>query len=90
MVEKRDARLQWFNEDGTGNYDRQGTPWAGRFESLVQKARSRNAVKLVRQEKRSALLAMLRAMLAFRPKKRLTAEKALNSRWMKEWAVPEF
>lgn len=87
---EKDARLQWFNEDGTRNYDRLGTPWAERFESFVQKARSRNGMELVGQEERSALLAILRAMLAFRPEKRLTAEEALNSRWMKECAVPEF
>jgi len=32
---------------------------------------------------------MLRVMLAFRFEKMLTAEGALNSQWMKEWAVPE-
>lgn len=43
----------------------------------------------VGNEEKAALFAILKGMLAFRPRERLTAEEVLESGWMKEWALPE-
>lgn len=37
--ERWDARLQWFNEDGSRNSPDLGSPWAERFEKFVQRDR---------------------------------------------------
>lgn len=54
----------------------------------MQKPRRRDKIEEVRDEERDALVAMLRAMLVFRPEERLTAEEVMGSRWMRDWAVP--
>ena len=33
---------------------------------------------------------MLKAMIVFRPSERLAAEQVLNTRWMRECALPEW
>lgn len=46
-------------------------------------------MEVVGDEEKIALFTMLKAMLAFRPEERISAEKALEAEWMKEWALPE-
>lgn len=86
---KWDSRSKWFNEDGTRNNRDLGRPWAGRFEKFVQEPRRRCGMEVIEEEEKAALFTMLKAMLAFRPEERLTAEEVLESKWMKEWALPE-
>lgn len=40
------------------------------------------------EAEKSALLDMLKGMLAFRSKERLTAAEILESEWMRRWALP--
>ena len=37
---------------------------------------------------KSALLAMVKGILAFRPDERLTAMEVLGSEWMRRWGLP--
>ena len=46
-------------------------------------------MEVVGDEEKSALFTMLKAMLEFRLEERMSAETALESKWMKEWALPE-
>lgn len=41
------------------------------------------------EEEKNDIIAMLNAMTAFRPGKRLTADEVLESKWMRKWALPE-
>lgn len=87
--EKWDRRLEWFNEDGTRNHHGLGRPWTERFEKFVQEPRRESDMEGIEDEEKAALFTMLKSMLAFRPEERSTAEEALTSKWMEDWAFPE-
>ncbi|KAK9609086.1 hypothetical protein V6000_010025 [Aspergillus fumigatus] len=44
----------------------------------------------VDETEKVALLSMLKAMRAFNPEERPTAQEVLNCEWMQKWALPEF
>lgn len=87
--EKWDARSKWFNEDGTRNHEGLGKPWTERFEKFVQEPRQCDGMEVVGGEEKAALFDMLRSMLAFKPEDRISADDALECKWMKEWGLPE-
>jgi serine/threonine-protein kinase SRPK3 len=43
----------------------------------------------VSKEEKAALFDMLKAMMAFKPGERITADKIKESEWMTKWALPE-
>jgi serine/threonine-protein kinase SRPK3 len=59
-----------------------------RFEESVQNARRRRNMELVEPEEKTALLELLQWMLAWRPEERPTAAQVLETKWMREWALP--
>jgi hypothetical protein len=40
-------------------------------------------------EEKAAVMNMLRPMLSFEPKERLTAHEILKCEWMEKWALPD-
>lgn len=59
-----------------------------RFNNSVQESRQENKMDDVGEDEKTALFAMLKAMLAFRPDGRLTAAEILETEWMRKWALP--
>ncbi|XP_044717144.1 kinase [Hirsutella rhossiliensis] len=86
-----EAKYTFFDENG---HPKQGTyPWpplAEAFEDGVQKYRRKFQAGIFDQEETSAILDLVRRMLAFEPEKRPTAEEVLESEWMVKWAQPDF
>ena len=85
MVAEVDDRQKWFNEEGERNDGTERTSWEKRFELSVRKF----GMGEISEEEKAALLAMLKAMMAFRPEEWMTAEQIKESEWMTKWAVPE-
>ncbi|TWU72626.1 hypothetical protein ED733_004415 [Metarhizium rileyi] len=60
------------------------------FEEFVQKYRRKQEARGVfGEEETQDILDLMRGMLKFGPKERLTIDEVLNSKWMKKWALPE-
>lgn len=60
------------------------------FEEFVQKYRRKQEAAGAFEEKETqAILDLMRGMLKFRPKERLTIEEVLKSEWMVNWALPQ-
>ena len=87
--QKWDTRRKWFNEDGVREFGEVGRHWEERFERSVQKPRQECEMEVVGDEEKAALFVMLKAMMAFTPGERSTAEEILESEWMRKWALPE-
>jgi serine/threonine-protein kinase SRPK3 len=86
--QKWDNWLEWFNEKGVGiNGD--NTSLEELFESDVQMPRREAGMEEVGEEEKAALLDMLKAMMAFKPGERVTAEQITKCKWMTEWGLPE-
>ncbi|GAB1206986.1 hypothetical protein APSETT445_005690 [Aspergillus pseudonomiae] len=83
------SRAQWFNEDGTRHSGATARPLVQRFHDAVQEPRRQSGMGEIGPEEKTALFAMLHAMLAFRPEERLTAMEVMECEWMQKWALPE-
>ena len=82
LWQKRDARLKWFNEEGARiNGGNVCSSWEERFEFSVQMPRRENGMEEIGEEEKAALLNMLKAMMAFKPGDRMTAEQIKESEW---------
>lgn len=87
--EKWDVRSKWFDEDGV-RVGGLGRPWTERFACSVQGPRQEeSAVEEMSEEEMADLSTMLKAMMAFRPEERPTANEILQSAWMRRFALPE-
>lgn len=85
-----DAKSRYF--DGQGNpLESAGEPLTleDRFDHSVQRPREDCGIEKVGDQEKLALLSMLRAMLAFVPEERPTAESLLTCEWMMKWALPD-
>lgn len=60
-----------------------------RFEDAIQVPRQRRGMEGMCDEEKCALFDMIRSMLVFRPRDRLSASHVLGTEWMREWAIPE-
>ncbi|PGH16620.1 hypothetical protein AJ80_05122 [Polytolypa hystricis UAMH7299] len=88
--EKWDSRFECFNGDGTPrNIEEVGPLWAERLEQFVQEPGQSRGMEEIGNEEKAALLTMLKGMLVFEPGERLTVEQVMESKWIKEWALPE-
>ncbi|KAJ0418441.1 kinase-like protein [Aspergillus carlsbadensis] len=87
---KWEARGRWFTKEGTRRSEGTGRSLAGRFvHSIEEPRRGSSAIEEgLGEAEKSALLAMFRKMLAFRPEERLTAAEIMQSEWMLRWALP--
>jgi serine/threonine-protein kinase SRPK3 len=59
-----------------------------RFDEMQESRRSQETEEFS-EEEMAALINMLKAMMAFKPGDRMTANQIIESKWMKEWALPE-
>lgn len=60
------------------------------FEEFVQKyRRKREAAGTFDERETQAILELMRGMLKFRPRERLTIDEVLKSEWMVKWAMPQ-
>jgi hypothetical protein len=83
-------RLKWFNKAGERNDGKARTSKREeRFELSAQKPRQKYGMELVSQEEKAVLFVMLKAMMAFIPEERMTADQIKESEWMTKWALPE-
>jgi serine/threonine-protein kinase SRPK3 len=80
-------RGKWFNEEGERKDGQSRRPIEERFEYSVQEPRRERGMGEMGEDEKSALIALLRAMLAFRPEERPTAKEITESEWMKNWAL---
>lgn len=87
--QKWDARERWFTEEAKRISEGAGRSLANRFVTSVEEPRRGSAMEEeLGEAERTALLTMLRGMLAFRPNERLTAMEIVESEWMLRWALP--
>ncbi|KAJ4003877.1 hypothetical protein NW752_012006 [Fusarium irregulare] len=64
--------------------------WDQRFQETIQDPRRMMDVGAFDDDESQAFQEMLKAMIVFRPSERLAAEQVLNTRWMREYALPEW
>ena len=90
--QKWDARSKVFNEEGV-RIDKRVNSLMGsieeRFDENVQKWRRFHKMEEVSKKEKAALIDVLKPMLTFKPGDRMTAEQIVESKLMKEWALPE-
>ncbi|GFG17388.1 hypothetical protein IFM5058_08449 [Aspergillus udagawae] len=86
---KWEPRMRWFNEAGTRHSGANPRTWEQRFSDSVQEPRREAKIQEVGEEEKVSLLAMLTAMLAFRPEERQTATEVMECEWMQRGALPE-
>lgn len=86
---KWESRAKWFNEDGTRQIEANSRPLEQRFIDSLRQPRQEFKMQEVGDVEKVALLSMLRAMLAFNPEDRPTADDVLKYEWMQKWALPE-
>lgn len=85
-----DTRSRYFNGQGDlldPTCKRRGLEV--RFEDSIQLPRRECGMESMSDEEKTALLGMLRAMLAFVPEERPTAASLLDCEWMVKWALPD-
>lgn len=92
--EKWDARREYFTEEGDirwypGRRAHVATlQWL--FEKRMDDMRRRYELESMGLDERQALLDMLRWMLAYRPSQRASIGDVLSSRWMTQYAIPDY
>ena len=87
---KWDGRHKKFLESGEPKPGRKPWTWNERFEDSIQEPRRRKKLGTLDGDEEAALFEMIRWMLKFKPTDRPTAAQVLNTRWMRDWALPEF
>jgi serine/threonine protein kinase len=88
--EKWETRSKHFHENGTPVPIRTPVTWEQRFEETIQQPRRKEGMGAFDQNESQAFQEMLRGMLVYRLGERLTVDQVLNTRWMREWAIPEW
>ncbi|KAG7413893.1 SRSF protein kinase 3 [Fusarium oxysporum f. sp. rapae] len=66
-----------------------GFTWNARFERCVQQGRRESGMEPMSKDEKEAFIDMMKKMITFRPEDRVSAKDLLESRWMKQWALPE-
>lgn len=89
--DKWEARKEYFEETGEPKKGRfVFSSFEHYFEQDVQTQRQKDGLAAFDEKEKTAILVMLRRMLAFRPEERATANEVLDSDWMRTWVLPEF
>lgn len=83
-----EKRGKWFEEDGAPRDESDVWGWDKKFEEWVQELRRYYRIDPVGSEEKEVFLDMLKWMLAWRPEERPSAKQVLETRWMREWAIP--
>ncbi|KAF2994836.1 hypothetical protein E8E13_003232 [Curvularia kusanoi] len=84
------ARDQYYDDQGRSLDGSQGLSLKERLERFIQKQRRRFGMAEMEDEEKQAFLVLMEKMLKFRPEDRLSAQQALESTWMQNWAMPAF
>ncbi|KAK6949461.1 hypothetical protein Daesc_009541 [Daldinia eschscholtzii] len=89
--ERWDERAQFFEGNGRPKGGRQvWPPLEEAFEEGIQKYRRKRKAGEFDKEETTAILDLIRRMLAFLPEERPSIEEVLKSEWMVKWAFPDF
>ncbi|KAF4967840.1 hypothetical protein FSARC_4675 [Fusarium sarcochroum] len=80
-VESEDAPVQQATKGGF--------TWDARFERCVQQGRKESGMKPMSKEEKADFIDMMKKIITFRPEDRASAKELLESRWIKQWAMPE-
>ncbi|KAK8058188.1 CMGC/SRPK protein kinase [Apiospora phragmitis] len=80
---------KWFAGNGKPIEGRHVEAFKQRFEDAIQEPRRKMGTEVIGEEERDALFEMIRGMLVFSPGDRLSANRILQTEWMRKWAVPE-
>jgi serine/threonine protein kinase len=86
---KWETRHEYFDERGLPNQGQQVRSLDERFKKHIQLPRWKAMVPEFDAEEKAAVMNMLRPMLSFEPKERLTAHEILKCEWMEKWALPD-
>lgn len=84
-----ETRSEYFDETGRPTEGRFVVPCLERRFQQLQALRREDGMGDLGLEEVTAILAMLRPMLVFRPEERAMAEEVLRSDWMVRWGLPE-
>jgi serine/threonine-protein kinase SRPK3 len=89
--DKWDKRSKWFDYNGKalGN-ERDIWSWDRRFRQWIQEPRKSESMGTIGSEEMTALLDLVKRMLAWKPENRPQAQQVLESGWVKEWALPAY
>lgn len=83
-----EKRSKWFDETGRSLVDEcDQWSWDRRFEEFVQELRRYSGMDTIGEDEKTALLDLLRWMLAWKPEARPTAAEVLESVWVRKWAL---
>jgi serine/threonine protein kinase len=63
---------------------------ADRFEASIQQPRRQSGMAEMNEEEKQHFLVLLTSMLAFRPEDRPSAQRVLESSWMRKWGKSAF
>lgn len=85
-----EGRQDKFTGDGMPINRNPFRSWEDRFEDSIQQPRKDAGMPLFDMTEKKAISQMLRPMLAYRPEDRPSTKDILESKWMVEWALPEF
>lgn len=85
-----EARGEFFDQDGRPTEREVWPELEQAFEKGVQSYRRQREMGEFGVEETRAILNLMRQMLTFQPEGRPTIEEVLNSKWMREWVIPEF
>ncbi|GAQ35826.1 hypothetical protein AtubIFM56815_002976 [Aspergillus tubingensis] len=86
-----EERSYFFNEDGRPVEGREVWPVLDlTFEQGVREYRRQGRVGDFGDDETAAILELMRGMLRFKPKERLTIEEVLQSEWMSKWVMPDY
>jgi serine/threonine-protein kinase SRPK3 len=89
--QSREAKTKASSFDGNGKptLGREVWTFEQRFEDGIQQPRREDGMEVIAQDEREAIFEMIKGMLMFSPRDRLSAQQVLEMRWMRQWAIPE-
>ncbi|KAI0853435.1 kinase-like protein [Daldinia vernicosa] len=90
--DKWEGRSEYYTEtrDLVPDYAEHVRSWDVKFKTLIQDAREEYGYPQISPEEKEAIYDTLRPMLALNPDDRCTAAQVLKSKWMTQWALPEY
>lgn len=82
-------KTELFVKNGIPKEGRYPNTFEGRYEDCIEKPRRDFGAELFSPDEREAIFEMIKGMLRFDPGERMTADQVLETRWMRNWAIPE-
>lgn len=86
-----EERAKWFDEEGNPLGDPKGVwSWERRLREWVMEPRQHYDMDAPDDEEKTALLELLKTVLAWKPTDRPSAQEVLSMPWMTKWALPTY